>query len=391
MKRMNCPKCKSPNPPNAEFCSLCQESFKKHRHSAADTYLRAMAKARERERGKEGKPAVQPDEAAEPAKPFIPWLDIAVAGKALRQAGTWIVRYRRPLGMLLAGLCLFLFIETAMDPATRFRWLGSRLTYNFAGPPVTYIAGSAHELTRWSERAGQMDTPLGDIKIEEIGTVSVQAQGAKKKSSVEIQCRNWLVNILRAKKTASRLLAPGSEDLASSFIELDKHGRILRRRQGPSIRVAKSAAFLAPALPNRRLKEKSAWTDTADWIDTLDGWTFRWTAERRWLAAGVEPCGENTCVRLVYEAWLKPQIVNQPAWMTGSKWRLARLQGTGEVLFDTARHEVLAHQLNYEGVLRATLSDLGQIPAALRVGRRAFHTAGEIIFRLKSRVSLRRN
>src|SRR5689334_2792983 len=130
---MNCPKCKSENPAGAEYCEMCYEKF--HR-SAAETYMRAMKRAREKggyeplPMPTEHAPQPAPQAVSEP----IPWAKIG------GETRTFLVRFWRPLLLLASGLALFLLIGNVVSPETQFRYLGMRLVYRFStDAPVRYI------------------------------------------------------------------------------------------------------------------------------------------------------------------------------------------------------------------------------------------------------------
>jgi|GEM_PF-5149665 len=383
------------NKADMTYCAFCYERFKGH--SAADTYLRALKRTREREEGGEPSsllPAYDiPDEKSF-TPPQLQQTTTAFSwSKEFRNLKTLAVRYWRPAFILIGGIALFLFIENAIDPATRFHYFGTRFTYSFPfSTPVTYICGYTTEATRWSERAQQMDTPLGDIKIEEVGTIHVQEVQENKKSLplIEVASNNWLINVHTKNGVKSSIVPENSPSLIASHFALDKHGEVIRRQYGPSTRMARNAVFISPRWPTGRIKEKQTWDDAAEWSDPLEGWTIFWSAQRHWHVEGLAPCGENTCALLVYEADLTPRMSEQPNWMHNVAWVRAVIHATGDVIFDMTQHQVVSHHLTYETTLRGMIPDLSEIPAAMRVGRRAFHTRGEIIFTLKNQTSIQR-
>jgi hypothetical protein len=377
------------NGASLQHCEFCHAKLRGH--SAAENYLAHMRRAKEREDAEEGVEAKKPapkTKYSSPSSPPIEW------GATLRKGTQWMVTYRRPLLILATGLLTFILIELSFDPGLRFRYLGTHLTYAFSPKaPTSYIVGSTIDIERWSERSGQLDTPMGTLKIEELGTVNVSAKGATRKGvELTVASNNWLLNVHREKGLESHPLSDMPALLTPAHLWLDGKGRLIRRQQGESIRVAKSTQFLAPLFPKGRVREGQTWTDTSDWIDALDGWTLYWSAERTWRAEHPVPCGDDTCILLTYTATLTPQMTSQPGWMTDVDWQPQdTIQGTGELVFDTANHQVLSHHVEYNALLRARIQNLSQIPRELRVGRRAFPTAGEIVFNLKNRIALQRN
>jgi len=373
------------NPQQAEHCAFCYERFRNV--SAADTYLKAMRRARDKERSAEGVPVepVAPSHATTPAIQ-IPW------DRLMRSFRQGLSRYGKAGAAVLGGLLFFLLIEEGLDPAVRLHYVGARLTYAPSPKPLTYVTGSTVEARRWAERSGQMDTPLGDVRATEVGTIKVESHKTKNKTELlTVSSNNWMLTEGEGTIASGHVLNNGTPLLSPATIELDRRGHVLHRRPGASIRMARSLQLLTPPWPAKRLRLGATWTDTTDWSETLDAWTFRWTVVRRWRLADPAPCADHFCVRMTYDAVLTPHIADAPHWMAHAHWALTPLTGSGEAIFDTTAHQMVSHRVEYAGVVRAAIDDLSDIPSGLRVGRRAFQAAGEIIFDLKNNLSLQRS
>lgn len=373
------------NPSKAEHCAFCYERFRNV--SAADTYLKAIRRVRDKERMAEPAPV-------EPAAPSpskipsiqIPWDHLR---QSLRQGFS---RYGKAGAAVLGGLLFFLLIEEGLDPATRFHYLGAQLTYAPSPKPLTYVTGSSAETRRWAERSGQMDTPLGDVHGTEVGTIKVESHKTQDKTELlTVSSNNWMLTHGAGTVAAGHVLNNGTPLLAAATMELDRRGRVIHRHEGASIRMARSMQLLVPQWPAKRLRAGDTWTDATDWSDTLEAWTFHWAVVRHWRLADPTPCGDHLCVRMTYDAVLTPHIADAPQWMAHAHWAIAPLTGSGEAVFDMTAHQMVSHRVEYAGVVRAAIADLSDIPSELRVGHRAFHVAGEIIFDLKNSLSLQRS
>jgi hypothetical protein len=386
---MDCPKCNMKNADGATYCAFCYERF--GGRSAADTYLQAMKRVRALENN--GETPTEPSSVEPTPAPRPRDRSKATRRLIFFNLSKFFRRFWRPLGLLAAGVLTLFFIQSSLNPVIRFHYFGGRLLYAFpAQKPSTYIFGSTTDAVRWSERGGQMDTPMGDLKIEDIGTVDVQGIAQDKKTTgVTVTSKNWLLNIHRHKGLESHLLSNQPQFLSPSYFHLDAHGSAAQRQQGASIRVAKSVAFLAVTFPSQRISEKTRWSDQAQWTDALDGWAVTWSTVRRWQVVGPVECGKDLCVQLHYETVLTPHIQNQPPWMHGAAWESGAGHGTGDLVFNLTQKMMVSHHMNYVATLRAGVPDVGLIPAGMRVGRRAFHSRGEIIFNLKNSSSLQRN
>lgn len=388
---MNCPNCKSENDAVAEYCTFCHAPFKKKMHSAAETYLKAMKRHRETTPIEElNNPAAPSAQGKPPAPPLLPKVDWAGYAQ-----GAWnlVMAYRRPLALFVAGLLLIAGVLFISSSGFWFSTLGAKPGYHFspkASP--SYIVGFQSQIKRWAERQGQLDTPMGEIKIEEIGTLSTESVGGKTKSSsaVRLRDREWLIAVHRSDRTDSKTY-PGRTTADPAGATLNASGQV-SARHAETPRLAKSAAFLFIWFPTSRLKAGRTWNDTVEWIDTLGGWTVRWRALRQWRVIGLVPCGEKPCVQIAYRAELTARDFTAPDWMSEARWSVASpVVGQGEVVFDTQHHQLVSHSLDYAATLRASVRDLGRIPSDLRVGSRVFHTAGEVVIDCKNRVSLQRN
>jgi hypothetical protein len=171
---------------------------------------------------------------------------------------------------------------------------------------------------------------------------------------------------------------------------VSKDGIIAQRLKGNALRLEKSAVFVMPWFPKNRLKPASVWTETVEWIDTFGDWKIRWQGQRRWRIQQFFSQGPSPTMQLAYEADLFPQILNRPAWLGTENLLLARVQGTGEALFDLRQRQLVSHSFSYATTLRVPIRDLSRIPDALRVGQRYFQVPGEIVLQLENKAAIQK-
>ena len=210
------------------LCEFCFERFRGH--SAASTYIQAMQRARAAGGTKDAFPSDQ-----QASAPSAPSIDFS-AGQSGPRRAVWGIypRFWRPLIVLTAGFLLLFFIQEGLNPVIRFHYFGARLTYAFsAKTTLTYVFGSTTTAGRWSERGGQMDTPLGDLKIADVSTVKILGTPEKhpKTTPVSLSSTNWLLEIYRKKGLESHLLSRQRNPLPlhASFL-----GGYPRRHHAPS-------------------------------------------------------------------------------------------------------------------------------------------------------------
>lgn len=385
---MKCPTCQSENKPGREYCEMCYEPFTR---SAADTYQRAIKRARAREAGE----IPQLEEASPARSQAKPRYDRpSVLQPLLESAAARLWAWRRVALVVVGLLVAYVLVTKIVSPGTRFALFGARLAYS---PPAKgeakYVVGTMTEATRWAERAGQLYAPMGGpARVDDIGTLSFQP--GKRTSSrgwqPTLSSLNWLVTRRDAARMTSQVLPRNHETLGAVRLAIDAKGQVTSRGTKSPARVAKAAVFIFPWTPKRRVKPGATWTDTAEWTDTVDGWTLRWAVERRWKAVEMLPCGEHDCVRLVYDAALTPRVALQPAWASSVRWEPLKVQGRGDALFDIDAKAVRTHALEYDATLRGRVPNLAVIPDTVRVGRRYFDAGGELVFQLKVRQTTNR-
>lgn len=381
---MDCPKCKYPNPKGVTYCGMCYEVFNS---SAAKTYLRTVRAQNRQAELEENAPIIDID------KNFKK-LDAAFDKVNWIGAGLWIknfaTTYKKPL-LVVLGFCvlaplLFLIKETATHlQAYRFEYAFPQ--------PTRYLVGYHTTIKSWSERQGQLDTPLDDFKIDEVGNVIVQSETKTKKGpqTLSLRAEEW-IQMSEGSSSVSRPIPLNHPSLAPGTVLLDAKRRVAERRITATPRLAKGAAFILPSFPIGGTRAGRQFKQIVDWVELLGDWKVRWTGQLLWTVKGQAACGPNACTHLTYQATISPELWNVPDWARGQVGH-PRFEGTaqGDVLFDAGNRRIFAHNFSADGTFRVPLNDLSRIPSELRVGRRVPEFPGVIVMQLHNQIDVRRN
>src|SRR5439155_21743194 len=153
--------------------------------------------------------------------------------------------------------------------------------------------------------------------------------------------------------SSSHTLPLNHPSLAAARVILNKKGALLERRSTLSPRVAKSLPFLTPRFPPGASRRGQTWEEPVEWIDVYNDWKFHWAATLHWTLGELEPCGDNACARLTYQADLRPQLWAAPSWAApGVKRAAAQVSLTnGVALFDVRHKRIVSNVFSYDGTL----------------------------------------
>jgi len=381
---MNCPTCKYANPPGATHCGMCYEVFNR---SAADSYMRSVR--RERLQAQR-----QPPSATSSLQPVAREINDTI--KNIDWAGLFrglwgfVHHYRKSMGIVFAVAGVAILADFLSSPAVRFSAYGSRLTYSFKNQKKTkYLVGLQTNVKIWSERQGQLDTPIDQFQVDNIGNVFLQKKdNSKDHALITMTPQEWIEIIRRGERTESRNIPLDHPTLAPMSVQIDGHGTLVQRYYRFSPRLAKSLDFLMPSFPRGTVRKGWAWTEPVQWVEMIGDWKIFWGGDLRWTVVGQANCGDTTCDQLEYQADLQPRLSSVPAWASGAV-RIVNYHGTasGLALFDAHHGRLFSNSFRYDGMLRIPISDLSRIPRTLRVGRRV-RGPGELVFDYKSRIEI---
>jgi hypothetical protein len=367
---MNCPKCSQPNATGAQYCNMCYEPFNK---SAADRYLHAQRRIiRDRNAEESGESSGILNRAMDaPAKILsetarVDWGEI---GKhAANHSARTVRRYAKEIGMAAAIILIGVLVVVYSSPAKRLQMFGGRFRYDFpARVKLVYLVTSHLDFKSWSERMARLDTPLGEIHKDEIGQIDVRRLPGKK-HAVLLRPKEWIIN---QEGQVSQNIPLNHPSLAGlSEATLNRFGRIVDRTPNYSTRLGHTAGFILPRWPSSLTRPGDQWTEPAEWVEAFGEWKILWKGQLHWQMQGLESYEGVTSLHLTYRADLTPHLWESPAWTHGAV-RGINYSGTfqGDVYFDTRRHQVFTNEVNHDGSLTISISDIYRIPSELRVGR----------------------
>jgi hypothetical protein len=387
---MDCPVCKYPNPQGATHCGMCYEVFNR---SAAQAYLHAVKRERRQEEGipEEADPVIKSQRVVENAQAVVAKVD----WKGLADSATSLIRRFWKVPVIGAGLiALWMLVSFLFSASLWYHLFGKKLVYSFSDQaPTQYLVGTKQHIKSWSERQGRLDTPLEDFNLNEMGNiVAVKSKAAdKNRQTVFLRAKEWVQFLNDTAGAASRTLPMNHPTLAGARLVFDRKGSLEERHLILSPRLAKGVLFFAPKFPKGSLKEGRTWDEAVEWTDLYNDWKMNWSGTLHWTIGDLEPCGEDTCVRLSYTADLRPRLNGWPSWAKNSVHHAeATVSGDGAALFDAGHKHLLSNTFSYDGLLHIPITDLGRIPWELRVGRRV-KGPGEIVIRFENKIDLRKN
>jgi hypothetical protein len=379
---------------------MCMEVFNR---SAADAYLHAAKRERlESEDPEELDLKPTPDPVVRGA--MDQFLDTfkSIDWAELRNRTIPFIRKLRPVVLIGTGVVLFwILISFIFSASLWYHLLGKKLTYAFPseGAPA-FMVGMTDKIRSWSERGGRLDTPLEEFQVEELGNVffEPESRATKNQTLVRLRVKEW-IQVVHDEKQHSASGIPLSHtipldhpSLSDAHIVLDKNGYLTDRRSPPSVRTGKVTPFLTPAFPSHRLRRGQKWTERVEWTDVFNDWKIHWAGTLQWTVGELEACSEGNCIRLTYQANVRPQLWASPAWAVKAVQQIEpQISTEGVALFDAAHRRLTSNTFSYDGILRIPIRDLGRIPRELRVGRRVKNASGDIVIRFENKIDLHKN
>lgn len=368
---------------------MCYEVFNR---SAAQAYLQQLRKERRMREEDTGAPSIDIDAAVQKASAVAEKIDWSGLIAGAQKMGAMI---RLP-ALIIAGLVTaWIVMHFLISPTVWYRVSGCRLLYSVSSKdPLNYLVGYGMTIKSWSERGGQLDTPLAEFKQDEIGNIAIEPKrsGNKKTQAAAIYAKEWITLVHSSQGNRSVSLPSTHPTLAGTQLLLDKRGRLLERGKVLSPRLGKGIPFLLPKFPDRSLRQETQWSEPVEWVDTFGDWKFYWSGTLRWTLGDVEPCGLDTCVRLTYKADIRPQLWGAPGWAVGGVKRVsAQTTTSGVALFDYRHKRLIANTLSYSGLLRVPLNNLGRIPLSQRIGRPVRGVPGDILIQFQNKIDLHKN
>jgi len=394
LSKMDCPVCKYPNPAGATHCGMCYEVFNR---SAADAYLHAV-KREHLESQELQAPAAATRGIFDPLLDFLKSVDWAGLGKWFLS----LFRRSRPVLLIGAGLIVFwVTVSFLFSPALWYHLLGKKLSYVFpAGESSAFMVGMTEKIRSWSERDGRLDTPLEEFQVEELGNVFFEPEklAVKNKAFVRLRVKEWIQIVHDASQPPnngiplSHTIPLSHPSLADARLVFDRKGFLTERRAPATVRTGKVIPFLTPAFPAHRLRRGEIWSERVEWTDLFNDWKIRWAGTLHWTVGELEPCSEGNCIRLTYQAEVRPQLWSAPGWANKAVRHIEPQVSTeGVALFDAAHKRLASNTFSYDGILHIPIQDLGRIPRELRVGRRVKKAPGDIVIRFENKIDLHKN
>ena len=339
---MECPVCKYPNPQGATHCGMCYEVFNR---SAAQAYLHAVK--RERRHTQEDQPApaaAHKSEWVEKAATTFEKIDWTTLGRKLvsyiKRSKNWLIA--------AAGLALLWTLAgSLLDPGLWYHLFGRKITYAYTDKtPMPYMVGMTQDIKCWSERQGRLDTPMEAYRVEEIGNVVLvkKKTGLKNRFVAALRAREWIQVLNDTQGAASHTLPLTHPSLAEARVIFDKKGTLMDRRYKLSPRLAKALLFLTPAFSPGALRHGRTWTERVEWLDAYNDWKIDWIGTLHGTLGELEPCGRSTCVRLTYQADIRPRLWEAPSWARKATRSVrGQLSTEGTVLFDVNHHALMSN------------------------------------------------
>ena len=295
--------------------------------------------------------------------------------------------------LILIGLSIGIFgLLYYLSPVTRLELYGTRLDHKVAlARPTNYLWGWQAHVKSWTERDGQMDTPLADETMEEVSTFRIDRQpGTMTQNVLVVKPQEWISSLESAGDFKNQTIPSTHPSIAPGRIILDKQGTLLERSAGAAWRTARALQFLFPRFPKGFLRRGNTWTEPLEWTETINDWTLGWKGDLRWSVKDFETLNDQPCARLVYEAALSPSLLKEVFWAKGSS-RDVQYSGKnhGEAIFNVQEKSMVSNTFAYEGTLKIHIPNLENVPEALRVGAPITHSEGDVVLQVNDKMDLR--
>jgi hypothetical protein len=362
---------------------MCYEVFNK---SAADRYIHEQKRARREQEGISPDPVTPSPTTSSSEVPSSTSFTIPPVGRAIGEqldkvdweaAMIWISTkpihfvksYKKELGLGAAIIVLGVLALTYATPTQRMKMFGAQMRYSVA--PKTslgYLITLRTNSKSWSEREGRLDTPLGNSQKDEMGTVKLSGGPAQKKGfKVWLKTQEWIVN---QSGSLIQNVPTTHPSFKVSQILLDNQGKIVSRETNYSPRAGRILPFLMPRWPVKTPRIGKEWAEPVEWVEAVGDWKIFWKGRLVWSVLGFETNDGRQCVRLKYEAQVKPTLWESPAWAKDAV-RGVSYRGTasGEAFFDVKNRYLYTNSFEQDGTLTIPINNIYRIPADLRVGR----------------------
>ncbi|HVO32411.1 MAG TPA: hypothetical protein VMU17_00765 [Elusimicrobiota bacterium] len=287
------------------------------------------------------------------------------------------------VAVVIAGAAYYL------SPLTRLKLNGIRLRLGEPGrESVLYLVGIQSDMKSWAFRDGRMDTPLNSAHVSETGTVVVSA-GAP--GTVNVRAQEWIKSTdTPGHGTVQQVIAPEHPSLAATTIGLDPEGTLVQRAGTQSARVGRSMNFLFPYFPKGNQRPGHTWSEHIAWNETSGEWAMTWQADLKWTLADFEPCYDDYCARLTYEARLVPALTQRPNWAPANAGDITfEGAGSGEAVYNPKRRRVISNRLAYKGAISVPIPRLEDVPWDQRVGNYTTTGPGVVRIELDNQVDIR--
>jgi hypothetical protein len=362
---------------------MCYEVFNK---SAADRYLHEQKRARMEREGTPPPSSTPPPNGAPSPEDSSFSLPIPPVGRKIGEqlekvdweaAMVWmstvpiqfVKTYKKEFGLAVAVIFMGVLTVTYSTPTQRMKMFGAQMRYHV--PPnasLGYLVTSGTQIKSWSERDNRLDTPLGTIQKDEMGTVKLSSGPPQKKNSkVWLKAQEWIVN---QSGTMIQNIPMTHPSFKTSQIVIDHQGKIVNRETNYSVRSGRILPFLVPRWPAKAQRVGRTWAEPVEWMENIGDWKILWKGQLRWKVLGFEILDGRQCVRLTYVAQVTPTLRDSPFWAKGAvKQVVYRGTAGGEVFFDVKKRQLYTNSFSQEGTLTLPISNIYRIPDDLRVGR----------------------
>jgi len=295
--------------------------------------------------------------------------------------------------LILIGLSIGLFgLLYYLSPVTRLELYGTTFDHKVAlSKPTSYLWGWQAHVKSWTERNGQLDTPLADETADEVSTLLIDRQpGTITQNVLVVKPQEWIRSLKSAGEFKNQTIPTNHPSIAPGKIVLDKEGTLLERNAGAAWRTGRSLQFLIPKFPKGPLRRGSTWTESLEWTETINDWTIGWEGELRWAVKDFETFDDHPCAKLDYEAALKPSLRQEAFWAKGSGRDIQFSgQAHGEAIFNVREKSLVSNTFTYAGTLKIHIPSLENVPEERRVGFTISHSEGDVLLQVNDKMDLR--
>lgn len=383
---MNCPKCRYSNPQGVTYCQMCYEVLNR---SASFNIHHAIKQKKQKEEEATARPLAD-DPTVAAVREFlqqIDWNALSLFFKGLFH------QYRKGFASVALGAAALGYLVYVLSPHTQHRLTGTRLEHHFsAKTPATYLVGFHTESKNWSERQGQLDTPLENIQSDETGSVKIEVIARSRKTkTIKVHAREWINTEQTSHGRVTTTIVSTHPSLKAATVTLDKGGFVMERQNPLSLRLGRCLDFVLPRWPKGRHRRGDRWNEPVEWVEALGSWKIFWKGEFHWTLEDYETYDQVACAHLSYRAELTPHVWAAPPWAQGGIQGIRFSgQGKGDAYFDHKVSRLFANTFSYEGTLTLPITNVGRIPRKQRIGRKVAEVPGDIMIQFKNKVEIRK-